>query len=50
MSHSMLIFLSARGASVDGSFVIVLLLGKSSHLLWTASHMVLFPPHCGRHL
>ncbi|KAL0439547.1 UNVERIFIED_CONTAM: hypothetical protein Slati_2437700 [Sesamum latifolium] len=46
--HSVLLFLSAHCASVGG--LLLLLLGRSSRLLRTASHTVPLSPHCGRRL
>ncbi|KAL0373053.1 UNVERIFIED_CONTAM: hypothetical protein Scaly_0986900 [Sesamum calycinum] len=48
--HTVLLFLSARCASVGGYSVVVLLSGGSSRLLRTASHTVPLLPHCGRRL
>ncbi|KAL0336262.1 UNVERIFIED_CONTAM: Transposon Tf2-11 polyprotein [Sesamum radiatum] len=48
--HTVLLFLSAHCASVGGYSVVVLLLGGSSCLLWTASHTMPLPPHCGKRL
>ncbi|KAL0394973.1 UNVERIFIED_CONTAM: RNA-directed DNA polymerase [Sesamum latifolium] len=48
LSHSVLLFLSARCAGVGGSSVGVLLFCGSSRLLRTASHTVPLFPHCGR--
>ncbi|KAL0357981.1 UNVERIFIED_CONTAM: hypothetical protein Scaly_1483800 [Sesamum calycinum] len=47
--HTVLLFLSARYASVGG-YSVVLLLGGSSRLLRTASHTMPLPPHCGKRL
>ncbi|KAL0307186.1 UNVERIFIED_CONTAM: hypothetical protein Sradi_6135900 [Sesamum radiatum] len=48
--RTVLLFLPARCASVDGCSVVVLLSGGSSRLLLTTSHTVPLPPHCERRL